>query len=69
MWLRLRRFMVRRAGRNLRAGRSAVWSREWFGDQGLHHLRGTVRYPQPRLRDEKTIAKPDAGEPHVRFER
>ena len=66
---RLRRFLVRRAGRNLRAGRAAQWTPEWFWGQGLHRLRGTVRYPKPCVLHEKTIAKPDAGKPHVRFER
>jgi group II intron reverse transcriptase/maturase len=66
---RLRRFLVRRAGRNLRAGRAAQWTQEWFWGQGLHRLRGTVRYPKPSVLHEKAIAKPDAGKPHVRFER
>ena len=66
---RLHRFLVRRAGRNLRAGRAAQWTQEWFWGQGLHRLRGTVRYPNPSLLHEKTIAKPDAGKSHVRFER
>jgi hypothetical protein len=42
---RLRRFLVRRHGRNLRAGRADQWTREWFWQLGLHRLRGTVRYP------------------------
>jgi group II intron reverse transcriptase/maturase len=66
---RLRRFLVKRAGRNLRAGRAAQWTNEWFWGQGLHRLRGTVRYPKPCVLHEKAIAKPDAGKPHVRFER
>ena len=69
VWERLRRFLVRRAGRNLRAGRAAQWTQEWFWGQGLHRLRGTVRYPKPCALDEKTIGKPDAGKSHVRFER
>lgn len=66
---RLRRFLVKRAGRSLRAGRAEQWTQEWFWAHGLHRLRGTVRYPKPCMLDEKTIAKPDAGKPHVRFER
>ena len=66
---RLRRFLVKRAGRNLRSGRLAQWTDEWFWGHGLHQLRGTVRYPKPSTLHEKTIAKPDAGKPHVRFER
>jgi group II intron reverse transcriptase/maturase len=66
---RLRRFLVKRAGRNLRSGRAAQWTSEWFWGQGLHRLRGTVRYPKPCVLHEKAIAKPDAEKPHVRFER
>ena len=42
---RLRSLMVRRHGRNLHAGRSDLWTRQWFAELGLHQLRGTVRYP------------------------
>ncbi len=44
---RLRRFMIRRKGRALRAG-EAVWRRDFFERHGLHRLRGTVRYPEKR---------------------
>jgi group II intron reverse transcriptase/maturase len=44
---RLHRFMVRRGGRSLRARQADQWTRQWFWDQGLHRLRGTVRYPKP----------------------
>jgi RNA-directed DNA polymerase len=43
--MRLRRFMVKRKGRNLRAGTFATWTEDFFHDHGLHRLRGTVRYP------------------------
>jgi RNA-directed DNA polymerase len=42
---RLRGLLVKRYGRNLRAGRSRAWTRDWFEAQGLYRLRGTVRYP------------------------
>jgi group II intron reverse transcriptase/maturase len=42
---RLKRFMVKRQGRNLRAGQAEAWTRDFFVDHGLHRLRGTVRYP------------------------
>lgn len=42
---RLRRFRVKRKGRNLRAGEAAAWDRGFFWGLGLHRLRGTVRYP------------------------
>ena len=42
---RLRGLLVRRYGRNLHAGRSAQWTRDWFEGHGLYRLRGTVRYP------------------------
>ncbi len=43
---RLRLFLMKRYGRNLRAGRAAQWTREWFWQHGLHRFRGTVRYPE-----------------------
>ena len=46
VWQRLRRFLVKRKGRNLRAGETAKWTREFFWGLGLHRLRGTVRYPE-----------------------
>jgi hypothetical protein len=58
---RLHRFMVRRSGRNLRAGRADGWTREWLWDMGLHRLRGTIRYPKPCMLHEKTTGKPCAG--------
>jgi RNA-directed DNA polymerase len=69
VWRRLRRFMVRRYGRNLKAGRAKTWTRDWFWEMGLHRLRGTVRYPKPCMLHEKTTGKPCAGNPHARFER
>ena len=43
---RLRRFLVKRKGRNLRPGEAARWTREFFEAMGLHRLRGTVQYPE-----------------------
>lgn len=45
VWERLHRFMKGRKGRNLKAGDSATWNRDFFVNHGLHRLRGTVRYP------------------------
>jgi len=42
---RLRRLLVRRHGRNLRPGQADRWTSDWFRAQGLHRLRGTIRYP------------------------
>jgi RNA-directed DNA polymerase len=42
---RLRRLLIKRHGRNLRAGQADAWTRQWFGELGLHQLMGTVRYP------------------------
>lgn len=42
---RLRRFLIRRKGRHLRAGEANRWGRDFFWNLGLHRLRGTVRYP------------------------
>jgi RNA-directed DNA polymerase len=43
---RLRRLMIRKRGRNLRAGQVDQWTEQWFNDHGLHRLRGTIRYPK-----------------------
>ncbi len=43
---RLRRLMVKKRGRNLRGGQTAVWTEEWFKGHGLYRLRGTIRYPK-----------------------
>ena len=45
VWKRLFRFMVKRKGRNLRAGQAQQWGRDFFHRLGLHRLRGTVQYP------------------------
>ena len=42
---RLRRFLVRRAGRNLKPSQWRQWKPEWYTNMGLHRLRGTIRYP------------------------
>ena len=46
VWRRLVGLLVKKRGRNLRAGQVDQWTRDWFRDQGLHRLRGTVRYPK-----------------------
>jgi RNA-directed DNA polymerase len=46
VWRRLMRFMVRRKGRNLRAGEVTGWTSDFFHGHGLHRLRGTVKYPE-----------------------
>ena len=43
---RLRRLMIKKRGRNLRAGQTKEWTEEWFNGHGLHRLRGTIRYPK-----------------------
>jgi RNA-directed DNA polymerase len=43
---RLRRLLVKKRGRNLRAGQADQWTEEWFNGLGLFRLRGTVRYPK-----------------------
>jgi len=43
---RLRRLMIKKRGRNLRAGQAQSWNEEWFNGHGLYRLRGTVRYPR-----------------------
>jgi RNA-directed DNA polymerase len=43
---RLKRLLVKKRGRNLRAGQADRWTREWFEEHGLHRLSGTIRYPK-----------------------
>jgi RNA-directed DNA polymerase len=43
---RLRRLMIAKCGRNLRAGQAGRWTRDWFHSMGLYKLSGTVRYPR-----------------------
>ena len=45
VWRRLRSFMVKRKGRDLRPGEAQQWDRDFFRRLGLHRLRGTVQYP------------------------
>jgi RNA-directed DNA polymerase len=42
---RLKRLLVKRKGRNLRAGEVATWTPGWLHAHGLHRLMGTIRYP------------------------
>ena len=46
VWRRLRRFLVHRKGRHLRAGEAEQWTRQFFWSLGLCRLRGTVKYPE-----------------------
>jgi RNA-directed DNA polymerase len=44
---RLKRFKVKRKGRNLRAGEADQWTEDFFvKGHGLYRLRGTVKYPE-----------------------
>jgi RNA-directed DNA polymerase len=43
---RLKRLLIKKRGRNLRAGQAGRWTPGWFHDQGLHTLMGTIRYPK-----------------------
>jgi len=43
---RLKRLLIKKRGRNLRAGQVERWTEEWFNGHGLHRLRGTIRYPK-----------------------
>ena len=43
---RLKRLLIKKRGRNLRAGQTAQWTEEWMHGLGLHKLSGTVRYPK-----------------------
>ena len=43
---RLKRLLIKKRGRNLRAGQAGRWTRTWFHEQGLHQLMGTISYPK-----------------------
>ncbi|HEX2064409.1 MAG TPA: group II intron reverse transcriptase/maturase [Acidimicrobiales bacterium] len=43
---RLKRLLMKKRGRNLRAGQADRWTEAWLHDQGLHKLVGTIRYPR-----------------------
>jgi RNA-directed DNA polymerase len=43
---RLKKLRQKRKGRNLKAGESQKWTREYFEALGLYRLRGTIRYPK-----------------------
>ena len=43
---RLRGLMIKKRGRNLRAGQADQWTEQWFNGHGLYRLRGTIRYPK-----------------------
>ena len=43
---RLKRLLIKKRGRNLRAGQVDQWTEEWLHGLGLHKLSGTVRYPK-----------------------
>ena len=43
---RLKRLLIKKRGRNLRAGQAQRWHYKWFHDQGLHKLMSTIRYPK-----------------------
>ncbi len=45
VWMRLRKLVRARKGRNLRAGEMGRWTRHAFHELGLHKLLGTIRYP------------------------
>jgi RNA-directed DNA polymerase len=72
---RLVRLLATRGGnRRWRPGgkpfRPEQWPHSRFVEEhGLHQLLGTIRYPTACTPRVKTIGKPYAGNPHVRFER
>ncbi len=43
---RLKRLLLKKRGRNLRAGQADQWTRQWFYGHDLHRLGGTIRYPK-----------------------
>lgn len=51
---RLKGLLLKRAGRNLRAGKAQQWDRQCFEKLGLHRLRGTIRYPGQAFWQQET---------------
>jgi len=45
VYWRLKRLLLKRHGRQLRAGQADRWTSDFFHALGLHRLRGTIRYP------------------------
>jgi len=45
VWMRLRRLVRERKGRNLRPGEMTRWTSDALYKLGLHRLHGTIRYP------------------------
>lgn len=43
---RLKRMRIHRKGRHLRTGEARQWNASYFTSLGLHHLHGTVTYPE-----------------------
>jgi RNA-directed DNA polymerase len=43
---RLKRMRIHRKGRHLKAGEARQWDASYFRSLGLHHLHGTVSYPE-----------------------
>ena len=43
---RLKAMRVKRAARQLTAGKASTWTRDYFVNLGLHRLHGTVKYPE-----------------------
>ena len=43
---RLRRMRIHRKGRHLKPGEARKWKASYFYSLGLHHLHGTVAYPE-----------------------
>ena len=43
---RLKRLLIKKRARNLRAGQAEPWTEDWVHDQGLHKLLRTIAYPK-----------------------
>jgi hypothetical protein len=42
----LKRLLIKKRGRNLRAGQADQWTEEWMHGLGLHKLSGAICYPK-----------------------
>ncbi|MGA3255607.1 MAG: hypothetical protein ABSD32_16105, partial [Mycobacterium sp.] len=66
---RLFRLMVKKRGRNLRAGQADQWTEEWFTGTACIACAAPSAIRRQRNHVKKIIGKPCAGKPHARIER
>ncbi len=63
---KLRTLLIKKRGRNLRAGQSDLWTNEWFTSWACTGCVAPSDIRRPRSTAKKIIGKPCAGKPHAR---